>query len=72
MNDTQKLEFLLSLIQKEANLKHCYDKYGDDYSPCVNGNFDEAFEDGEEFGHIELARRLLKNYDKLNEPLTDT
>ena len=38
MTDTQKLQFLLTKLQETADKKHCFDKYGDDYSPCENGS----------------------------------
>lgn len=79
MTDTQKLEFLLSILKKEAKIKHCFDKYGDDYSTCDNGNYDDAFDDGEMYGRVECARGVLEQvelfestYNKLNEPYTDT
>ena len=60
MTDTEKLEFLLSMIQQTAQIKHCYDKYGDDYSPSENGSYDDAFEDGCAYGEITFARTMLE------------
>jgi hypothetical protein len=60
MTDTEKLEFLLSMIQRTAQIKHCYDEYGDDYSPSENGSYDDAFDDGDTHGHVEFARTLLQ------------
>jgi hypothetical protein len=59
MTDTQKLEFLLSKLQETVDKQHCYDKYGDDYSCCGDGSYDDAFSDGEEYGRVEFARHLL-------------
>jgi hypothetical protein len=77
VTDTQKLEFLLSVLQREANIKHCYDECGD-YSPSY-GNYDDTFEDGQKYGHVEFARSVLEQvklyestYNKLNEPYTAT
>ncbi len=58
MTDTEKLQFLLSKLQETADRKHCED--GDYYSPCDNGNFDDAFEDGTDYGEVEYARSLLQ------------
>jgi hypothetical protein len=60
MTDTQKLEFLLSKLQETAKFKHCYDDYGDDYSPSETGNYDDTFNVGAEYGEIEFARSLLQ------------
>ena len=60
MTDTEKLAFLLKVLKQYAESKHCYDKYGDEYSPVENGNYDEAFDDGSEFGEILFARTLLE------------
>jgi hypothetical protein len=59
MTDTQKLQFLLSKLQETADKKHCFDA-GDDYSPCDNGNFDDAFDDGNDYGEVMYARELLQ------------
>jgi hypothetical protein len=58
MTDTQKLQFLLDKLQETANFKHCYDVYGDDYTPSA-GSYDDAFEDGSDYGKVEYARHLL-------------
>jgi hypothetical protein len=60
MTDTEKLQFLLSKLQHNSDIKHCFDKYGDGYSPCENGNYDDAFDDGELYGAVEFARALLQ------------
>ena len=62
MTDTQKLQFLLTKLQETADKKHCYDA-DDDYSPCDNGNYDDAFDEGSEYGEITFARDLIQ---KLN------
>jgi hypothetical protein len=58
MTDTQKLQLLLEEIQKTASFSHC-DPENSDYSPTDGGSYDDAFEDGEEYGRIEYARYLL-------------
>lgn len=60
MTDTEKLQFLLTKLQEIADSKHCYDKYGDDYSPSENGSYDDAFDDGTDYGVVEYARSLLR------------
>jgi hypothetical protein len=60
MDDTQKLQFLLSKLQESADCKHCYDEYGDDYSPSDAGNYDDTFDDGRWYGEITFARDLLQ------------
>ena len=47
-----------------AKTQTCYE--GDDqgaygYNPGDNGNFDDAFSDGAEYGEILLAREILDN-----------
>ena len=59
MDNTEKLAFLLKVLKQYAESKHCYDKYGDDYSPSA-GNYDDAFDDGSEYGEILFARTLLE------------
>ena len=60
MTDEQKLTHLLKILKTYAEQKHCYNKFGDDYSPCENGSYDDAFEDGAEFGEILICRTLLE------------
>jgi hypothetical protein len=60
MTDDQKLTFLLKVLKQYAESKHCYNKYGDSYSPCENGSYYDAFDDGSEFGEILFARTLLE------------
>ena len=60
MTDEQKLTLLLKVLKGYAEMKHCYNKYGDDYSPCENGSYDDAFDDGAEWGEITFARTLLE------------
>lgn len=59
MTDTEKLKFLLSKLQETAESKHCYDKYGDDYSPSGDGSYDITFAEGSDYGAVEFARNLL-------------
>ncbi len=63
MTDTQKLQFLLTKLKETAQSKHCYEEYGDDYSPSESGSYDDAFDVGFEYGEITFARELLQ---KLN------
>jgi hypothetical protein len=63
MTDTQKLQFLLTKLKETAQSKHCYEEYGDDYSPSESGSYDDAFDAGFEYGEITFARELLQ---KLN------
>ena len=60
MTDQQKLEFLLSKLQRIADCKHCIDRCGDNYNPSESGNYDDAFDDGSRYGEIEFARELLQ------------
>ncbi len=60
MTDTEKLQFLLTKLQETAKFKHCFDDYGDYYSPSETGNYDDAFDDGDTHGHVEFARTLLQ------------
>lgn len=59
MTDTEKLTLLIKILKRFAESKHCYNVHGDDYSPSA-GTYDDAFEDGSEFGEILLARTLLE------------
>ena len=59
MTDEQKLELLLKVLKSYAEVKHCYDVYGDDYTPTA-GNYDDSFEDGCAYGEITFARTLLE------------
>jgi hypothetical protein len=60
MTDTQKLQFLLLKLKETAHSKHCYEAYGDDYSPSESGSYDDAFDAGFEYGEIIFARELLQ------------
>jgi hypothetical protein len=60
MTDEQKLKLLLKVLKLYAERKHCYNVYGDDYSPSYDGSYDTAFDDGAEFGEILFARTLLE------------
>ena len=55
----QKLTLLLGVLKTYAEAKHCYDVYGDDYTPSAD-SYDTAFEDGADYGEILFARTLLE------------
>ena len=57
--DTEKLTLLIGFLKTFAEAKTCYDVYGDDYTPSYS-NYDDAFEDGGDYGEIHLARTLLE------------
>lgn len=57
MSDTEKLQFLLSELQETASREHCED--AEYYSPSDNGNYDDTFADGTDYGEVEYARLLL-------------
>ena len=59
MTDTEKLTLLTRILKEYAEAKTCYDVYGDDYTPSYS-NYDDAFEDGGDYGEIHLARTLLE------------
>jgi hypothetical protein len=59
MTDTEKLTLLLKVLKEYAELKHCYNVYGDDYTPS-SGSYDDAFEDGCAYGEILFARTMLE------------
>jgi len=59
MTNEEKLTLLLKVLKEYAEVKHCYDVYGDDYTPSA-GNYDDAFEDGCAYGEITFARTLLE------------
>ena len=58
-NDEQKLTLLLGVLKTYAEQKHCYNEKGDDYTPSA-GSYDDAFEDGADYGEISFARTLLE------------
>ena len=58
MTNEQKLTLLLGVLKEYAEMKHCYN-YGEDYTPSA-GNYDDAFEDGADYGEITFARTLLE------------
>jgi hypothetical protein len=74
MTDAQKIEFIVKLLQETANKTHCkdgddyedYDSADEWYNPADNGNFDDAFADGEICGEIEYARTILAKIQELN------
>ena len=51
--------YLTRILKDYAEAEHCYDKYGDEYTPSA-GNYDNAFDEGSEYGQIHLARTLLQ------------
>ena len=59
MTNEQKLTLLLGVLKTYAEAKHCYNEKGDDYTPSA-GSYDDAFEDGGDYGEIHLARTLLE------------
>ena len=59
MTNEQKLTLLLKVLKEYAEVKHCYDVYGDDYTPS-SGSYDDAFAEGIDYGEIHLARTLLE------------
>ena len=59
MTDTEKLTLIIGVLKEYAEAKTCYDVYGDDYTPSA-GSYDDAFEDGGDYGEIHLARTLLE------------
>jgi hypothetical protein len=59
LSDEEKLTLLLKVLKEYAEVKHCYDVYGDDYTPSA-GSYDDAFEDGCAYGEITFARTLLE------------
>ncbi|AEC53201.1 hypothetical cyanophage protein [Synechococcus phage S-CRM01] len=58
LTDTDKLNFLLELLKDTANRTHVLDS--DDYDSTANGNYDDTFNDGEEYGEVQSARDLLQ------------
>jgi hypothetical protein len=59
MTDEQKLTLLLGVLKTYAEEEHCYNQKGDDYTPSA-GSYDDAFEDGADYGEISFARTLLE------------
>jgi len=59
MTNEEKLTLLLKVLKKYAEQKHCYNEKGDDYTPSA-GSYDDAFEDGADYGEITFARTLLE------------
>lgn len=58
MTDTEKLTLLLKILKEYAEREHCYE-YEKDYTTSA-GNYDNAFNDGSDFGEILFARTLLE------------
>lgn len=67
MTDTEKLALLLKVLKLYAERKHCYNEYGDDYSPSCDGSYDTAFADGSDYGEITFARTLLESLGEMFE-----
>jgi hypothetical protein len=59
MTNEEKLTLLLKVLKEYAKVKHCYDVYGDDYTPSA-GSYDDAFDTGAEWGEITFARTMLE------------
>jgi hypothetical protein len=59
MTTKEKLTLLINKLKEYAEVKHCYDVYGDDYTPTA-GNYDDSFEDGCAYGEITFARTMLE------------
>ena len=60
MTNEQKLTHLLKVLKEYAEVKHCYDRKGDDYNPNSYTHCDDAFDDGADYGEILFARTLLE------------
>lgn len=60
MTDTEKFQHLLKVLKEYAEMKHCYNKYGDDFNPNDYTSGDVAFEVGADYGEITFARTLLE------------
>ena len=60
MTDEQKFQHLLKVLKNYAEQPTCYNREGDDYTPANNCTYDEAFDDGAEYGEITFARTLLE------------
>ena len=60
MTNEQKLTHLLKVLKEYAEVKHCYDRKGDDYNPNSYTHCDDAFEDGIDYGWTNFARTLLE------------
>ena len=63
MTDTEKLNFLLKVLKKYAEHKHCYerDRFYDVYDERDLG---ETVEQAEEYAQIHFARTLLEQIDE--------
>ena len=59
MTDEQKLTLLLKVLKDYAEQPTCYN-LDPHYSPVFNGSYDDAFDDGAEWGEITFARTLLE------------
>jgi hypothetical protein len=59
MTNEEKLNLLLKVLKEVAEVKHCYETVGDDYTPSAD-SYDIAFDDGIDYGEITFARTLLE------------
>lgn len=59
MNDTQKLNYLLNQLKETADRQHVYDGH-EEYNSATNGNYDDTFADGAEYGEVQGARDVLR------------
>ena len=54
------IQHLVELAKTQTCYEAC-EADGDEYNAGDNGNFDDAFEHGTEYGEIMLAREILDN-----------
>jgi hypothetical protein len=59
--DTQKLEFLLTELKQTAKRKTCYDNLGVTGYYHYSDDHDATFDDGDRYGKIMFARKLLES-----------
>lgn len=55
----EKYEKLIKGLKEVAEQKSCYERKGFDYTPSA-GNYDDAFDDGAEWGEILICRTMLE------------
>lgn len=55
---------LIAKLEKLAQKETVYEKWSD-YNAAENGNYGDAFSEGQEKGEIELAREILPHLKKL-------
>ena len=61
MTDKQKLEFLLTELKQTAKQKTCYDNLGVTGHYHYSDDHDATFDDGDRYGKIMFARKLLES-----------